>query len=286
MSTTCETCRPACPSPFARVVVSYLVRGGTTVAWSLQPSFLVQRPHVFSLEVGQSLNPAAGDWEQVGAPVTDVYSAVDGVQRQFAKGRWQAYRVKLIAGGQTYYSEPTALAGTLSRYDWNIAREFFRLELVRMRAFAGQEGYLLKRRVTGERCPACLDTQTQECRNPACEVCYGTGFRCGYFYPMHCVWADFDPRSYYTNQSDRGMVNDVVVKARMTNIWMLEAYDVWVNRKTDDRYHIHRVSDVAEVRGVPIAASVEMRLAAATDPIYAVTIPAQTEPVLASGRRI
>ena len=113
-----------------------------------------------------------------------------------------------------------------------------------MRLHAGQEGYMLKRRISGVPCPVCLDHQTREVRDPACPVCWGTGWECGYFFPMSCVWADMDPKTYHT-------------------------------KKTDDRFYVHSVQNVLEVKGVPLVADVELRLAPASDPIYDLPIPQQ-----------
>ena len=58
---------------------------------------------------------------------------------------------------------------------------------------------------------------------------------------------------------------------------LLQETDVWVNRETDDRYYIHSIQDVAEIRGVPLIANVEMRPAPYTDIAYTIPIPQQDE---------
>lgn len=286
MSNICSTCLPTCSAPFERVVVSWLIRGGTRVYWSLKSTFTDPMPYEFQLQVSQAKNQNADDWTDVGAPVTNQYAAVDGEQRIFGKIRWNFYRVQLTTVNGVYYSEPTGIEGTLSKRDWRIARELIRQELLRMRQYAGQQGYLLKRRITGQPCPVCLDALTNEVRDPYCPTCFGTGFYCGYFFPIDCVWADIDPRTYHIQQTkSRGTTADIVVKARMLNTWMLSEEDIWVNKVTDDRYYIHTVQHVAEIRGVPIAANVEMRPAPASDPVYAIEIPDQLQDYTDMARR-
>jgi hypothetical protein len=56
---------------------------------------------------------------------------------------------------------------------------------------------------------------------------------------------------------------------------LIDEKDIWVSRKTDDRYYIHAIQDVAEIRGVPLVANVEMRPAPFTDVIYSIPIPQQ-----------
>jgi hypothetical protein len=210
-----------------------------------------------------------------------MYCAIDSTQRNYAKLNRTHYRIKLRTRLSTYYSLPTGMMGTLLPRDWRIAREILRQELVRMRQHAGQKGFLLKRRVTGEKCPTCLDYQTDEIRDPNCPDCWGTGFKCGYFFPVDCIWADIDPKTYHVELAqDRGTINDIVVRARMINTWMLSEEDIWINEATDERYYVHSVQNVAEMRGIPIAAKVELRPAPATDVAYDIEIPQQTEALI------
>ena len=58
---------------------------------------------------------------------------------------------------------------------------------------------------------------------------------------------------------------------------LLQETDVWVSRETDDRYYIQKIQDIAEIRGVPLVANVELRPAPYTDIIYTVAIPQQDE---------
>lgn len=281
MPSNCDTSCPVslCASPFDRVVVSRLIRGGTAVFWELVPSFNDPAPLTFTLQVGTTANQDADDWADVGLPVVGQYFAVDGDQRLYGKDHWTYYRVKLETTLGTYYSDPTNGMGTMNRHDWRLAREIVRKELVAHRG-ASQLGYLLKRRVTGQRCPKCLDHMTQEVRNPACPVCYGTGYRCGYYYPMACVWANMSPRTRRTELDGgqgRGTINDVVVQARMTLTDLLNEDDVWVNKATDDRYYVHKIQHVAEWRGVPLVGQVELRPIPFSSIIYDIEIPGQLD---------
>lgn len=275
----CRPCPPRCETVFDRVVVSYLVRGGTRVMWTLLPTFTDPDPLLFQLQVGETANPDADDWEDVGLPVENVYTAHDPEQRAWGTVNVAHYRVKLTTQRGVYYSDPVSSAGTVSRRDWRLAREVFRQRSVAYRyGPGGQRGYLLKRRWTGQRCPRCTDPMTQEVRDPACPVCFGTGFTCGYYYPVGCVWATIRPRGRRTTLDSgqgRGTVDDVVVTAEMLMTELLDEGDVWVNAATDDRYYVHQVNDIAEVRGVPLVAEVELRLAPFTDVVYSIPIPDQ-----------
>ncbi len=77
------------------------------------------------------------------------------------------------------------------------------------------------------------------------------------------------------DQATRGTVQDIVISGRMLMLPLINEQDIWVSRKTDDRYYIHSIQDVAEIRGVPLVANVEMRPAPFTDVIYQIPIPQQ-----------
>jgi hypothetical protein len=277
---SCQPCLPVCDSVFERVVTSLLVRGGSQIFYTLKPTFVDKPPYSFQLQVGGTASNDSDDWIDIGASVSDALVLVDGEQRDFSKLRKTFYRIKLVTHtGAVYYSDPTGTMGTMEHRWWRIARGRLRQELVAMRKGpGGQMGYLLKRRITGIPCPVCTDPLTNEVRNPACPVCFSTGFWCGYFYPIACVWASMSPRTYHTNlDPQRGTTCDVVVKAHMANTWMLDERDIWICKSSDDRYFIHSVKNTNEFRGVPISADVELRLAPATSPIYGIKIPDQLE---------
>jgi len=266
---------PQCENIFDRVHVCYLIKGGTRVMWDLLPEFCDPHPYTFQLQVGMSGNPWADDWQNVGLPVVNSFYAIDGEQRVWGKTNWTHYRVKLMTARGTYYSEPTNGMGVLSRRDWRLAKEIVRQETLRHR-YASCDGFLLKKREGGVPCYQCTDLQTDEILDPDCEVCFGTGYQGGYYYPMDGVWCDIAPktkRKELDNQGQRGVILDIVVSGRMLMLPLIQEYDVWVGAKTDDRYYIHRIQDVAEIRCVPLVANVELRPAPFTDVIYTIPIP-------------
>lgn len=271
-------CRPECRSVFDRVSVSYLIRGATRVMWELLDTYTDPRPLEFQLQVGRTNNPLADDWEDVGLPVVDQYFALDDEQRVFGKMNWTHYRVRVTSSLSVAYSLPVAGTGILDRRDWRIARDIVRQRKLAFRVGpAGQRGYLLKRRWSGERCPLCLDHQTQQVRNPDCASCYGTGFKCGYYFPLSCVWAELEPktRHTHTDMQFRGTVDDIAVRATVIMTELLSEMDIFVADKTDDRYFVHEIQHIAEVRGVPLIASVGLRPVPYSSVIYEIVIPDQ-----------
>jgi len=246
------------------------------VIWDVLSDFADPLPWVFTLQVGRTANPDADDWEDVGAPMENATYAIDGEQRMWGKTQQTHYRVKLETSEDTYYSDPVNGMGILSHRDWRLAREIVRKERLRGN-LAASDGYLLKRRISGAKCTQCLEFQTEEVAIPDCEMCWGTGFQCGYYYPMGCIWAAIRPetRRLHVDGQARGPVNDIVVTARMLMLPLIDSLDVWVNAKTDDRYYVHSIQHVAEMRGVPLVGEVELRPAPFSDVVYSIEIPQQ-----------
>lgn len=271
----CVSCDPV----FDRVVVSHIINGPTRILWELLPEFTDPGPLEFQLQAGTTNNNDADDWADVGLPVTDQYSATDDEQRVWGKTNFTHYRVVLTTSVGTYVSAPESGMGVLDRRSWRLARDMVRSKRKAMRVGdAGQRGYLLKRRWTGQDCPTCLDYQTKEVRNPQCPDCYGTGKKCGYYYPMSCVWAELAPRAHRTELDGgqgRGTINDIKVQSSMLMVDLLSEDDIWVADRTDDRYFIHNVQHIEEMRGVPILANVELRLVPFTHIAYSIPIPDQ-----------
>lgn len=269
----CNTCDPV----FDRVVVSHIITGPTRVMWDLLPEFTDAGPLEFQLQVGTTNSNDADDWEDVGLPVVDQYFALDDEQRVWGKTNFTHYRVVLTTSNGVYYSAPEGGLGVLDRRSWRLARDMARSKKTAMRVGdAGQRGFFLKRRWTGADCPVCLDFQTREVRNPQCLTCYGTGKKCGYYYPTSCVWAEMSPRARRTHLTDpRATTNDVVVTASMLMVDLMDEEDIWVSEKTDDRYFVHEVQHTEEMRGVPILANVSLRLVPFTHVAYAIPIPDQ-----------
>jgi hypothetical protein len=273
----CEPCTDQCELVFDRVVVSHLIQGPTRVMWELTDTFTEPGPFEFQLQAGKTANPDADDWEDVGLPVVDQYFALDADQRVWGKLDWTHYRVALTTPAGTHVSAPVGGMGVLDRRDWRLARDMVRQRKVAFRVGpGGQKGYLLKRRWAGADCPVCLDHQTKEVRNPDCPDCFGTGKKCGYYYPMSCVFAELDPKTRHTHlDRQRGTVDDIAVRSTMLMTELLGEMDVFVADRTDDRYYVHEVQHTAEMRGVPIVASVSLRPIPFSSPIYGIAIPDQ-----------
>ena len=279
----CNTTDPACDqnlcdSVFERVVVSWQQAGGTTVYWELRPDFYDAGPYTFQLQVGDTGLGQAVDWINVGSTVVDTFSKQDDEQRSFGIVRYAHYRVKLVTTVGTYYSTPVRFDGALDAESRRLLGYLYRQEQIKFRRnMNAQLGLLLKRRISGKPCPRCINPETGDTMDQQCDVCLGTRYQCGYYYPLGCVWAKLNPQSSEIDVDEkvRGAYAEVVVSGSMLMIPMITSYDVWVNLRTDDRYYLHDVKHTKEVRGVAVLGDVEFRLAPTTDIIYSLVIPQQ-----------
>ena len=95
---------------------------------------------------------------------------------------------------------------------------------------------------------------------------------------MACIWCDLSPysgRRHIDDDATRGTVTDLIMQGRMLMMPIVEPLDVWISRRTDDRYYVQSIQDVAEIRGVPLIGNLQMRPAPFTDVIYNIPIPQQ-----------
>jgi len=271
----CVICGPRCEWIFERLRAWPIIKGGTRVEWVIHPRFSDPKPYTFQLQFGRTGNPMADDWTDVGLSVVDTYFAFDDTKRVYGNFQWTHYRVILSTSLGTYASKPQDLYGSLPRRQWRIAREIERAELLRLRKEAGQEGYLLKRRLFGNAC-SCLDPQTKELNNPQCPICYGTGYEVGYYPPYPCFYAELGlsgTDSKLDNGQARGTINDAGrTWARMINSPQIFSRDVWVDRDTDFRWEIHSIANIAEVTGLPVIVKAEVRRLPFSHPVYTIDI--------------
>jgi len=270
-------CRDECEWIFDRVLIYPLVVGGTRVEWNLHPRFSDPGPYIFQLQYSPTGTQEADDWESVGLPSVNSYYAYDDVQRLYGKSNWVHYRVTASTPLGIYVSKPQRATGVLRFRDWMLAREILRMERLRLRLAAGQEGYILKAKNFGEVHEPCVDSITDEVTNSTCNTCYGTGFVGGYFEPTECSYAELPPTSSHVQlDATRGTVDDEIrVAARMLAIPRLMEGDVWIDRDTDHRWAVHSITNLVEMRGVPLISSVELRLIPFSNVIYQFAIPNQ-----------
>lgn len=250
--------RSAGCSVFQQVSVDFMVAGVSRITWELQNNFTGPKPWSFQLQVGNTANPLADDWLDVGPSVTNTFVAEDQERRAFGKQMVTHYRVVLTDGNSTvYYSQPATTLGNLSTHDWIIAREHIRQENLRLQEFAGQNGYLLKRRRHGTLCPRCLDPYTGDVLDSTCGICKGTRFTHGYYRAIPCQFADLTNTSQEEDFSNDAAGWSMPTHNKLQGVFVgtvqLETGDLFVDAASDMRYFISIDSVLVRVRGVPVS---------------------------------
>lgn len=266
---------------FDRVKVDFLARGGATVSWAFGILFTDPGPFSCQLQYGETGDPQAADWTNVGAPENNVFSLQDPTQRAFGRQSTAHYRVVVTGALGTYTSLPAHVYGILNRHDWLIAREVVRAESLRLRIGVGLSGWLFKRIHHGATpdpsnpATAVTDYLTGEVTQPRNAGTVGTEFTNGYYTPVP-FYVDMSPTSHEEkNDTNRGTVDDagLVVSGRVIMNPEVAYGDVFVADTSDRRYFFRRIQHVSEWRGVPIVASCELRLAPASDVSYTLSKP-------------
>jgi hypothetical protein len=281
---TSTPCALDCDQVFMRLRVRPTMQHGTWVEWLLDPRFADPLPHRYQLQVGHTGSNLSNDWIDVGLPGLNAAVLQDDQQRVFGKTQWTHYRVRLATPLGLYYSRPTHCWGDLNHRDWQLVQARERQWRVQLeKTVRGQQGYLLKRRLTGEQPElgkGVLDYGTMEIVNPQAASTLGTEFVGGYYEPIPCLSGELTPLSRH-EQLDagvaRGTVNDETqVAATMLAVPQLDTQDVWVDKAKDFRWEIFGIKHAEEIRGVPVVVTAHMRLLPFNHVVYSKSIPGQT----------
>ena len=260
--------------PFRRVSVDNLVDSQARIWWQIEPTFQEIGPYVFQLQVGSSDLDEAIDWQNVGPPITNGFTATDPIRRERGSVLTTYYRVTLTTPNATYVSPAASVNGELNDKDWLMAREILRKEKLR-HGKVSINGYLIKALRYGRPCPRCLDPMTREPTDNSCAVCLGTGFERGFHpaVPLQC-W-DLTPQIIDETQDIRlkgTSRENAYVMARVIGYPALNNYDVWVNGQTNERWLLREIKVAAAIRGVPLIYEVRMGLVPFHNGIYKLSL--------------
>jgi hypothetical protein len=260
-------------SVFTKFEIYHKTRGGTLVAWEINRMFNLPAPWSFQLMASRS---GVGDWVLV-ATAVDTFVAEDLNQWVYGKAPRLFYKVVLTTGdSQEFESCTKQILSNLSDHDLQVVNEILRKEDLNNMGYAGQCGYLYKRRIWGTKCPVCLDYDSEEVKKSHCTTCFGTGFTGGYFSPV-CYWVKPSTagisRRKTTVPEGQSIIHDRVWPVRGINCPWLDTGDIWVDFDNDRRYVVQSVQEVL-YRSTPIIFDpIELRLAPSTDIIYNLVRP-------------
>jgi hypothetical protein len=258
---------------FRRVAVDFMTLGGARIQWELEPRFHALEPFTYQLQTAES-DVAGANWTNAGPPVTNVFSVIDPTRRAYGKELNVFYRVKLTTFlGEEYTSPAAAVLGNLDIRSWRWAREFVRKEMLRLKNLhVGIDGVLLKTKRSGTPCPTCLDPFTTEVTDSGCPDCYGTRWLGGYYAPVPAIFGDVNQGNRYFQRdlSGEGMVNPDAQEGMFLALPFLSTGDIWINKDTDNRFHVHEIKVRVHLAGVPILTYVQLRTIPTDNVVYTV----------------
>lgn len=230
---------------------SVLTLQRVTVAWAMEQSFIQPGPWTFTLQRGYA--PTETQWEDI-ATCVDQPWLYDNRPTVNLIDTPVYYRIKLVDGnGVTYYSQVQNSTAYWNRYDWSLAKEIIRKETLLLRKKTGVNGWLLKRRYFGERCPVCTNPVTGQVETSSCVVCYGTGIVGGY-YPGFDYWVTMNATQRMRKLTgEQGIVTATIESVRALAYPVAEGNDVWVHGQTNTRYFISSdTKTIARHRGIDL----------------------------------
>lgn len=266
---------------FKRIQIVTQPLGGSFIAWELFSNFKAPGPFHFYADFGRS---GTTEWEPLSSdPVVDACFTVDPARRYYDHLADFSYRVRLVLpnlqdneGNCTVHiSQPQQANGLWSKRDWLLAREIARKEYLyqRKRTNLTAVGILLKRRRWGVVCEDCKEFDTGEVQARWCPNCYGTGFEGGFFKGVDfTVTMDAPWQREFKRHPQKSMTNNIIRHGRAVAYPYVDSDDIYVRKDNGERYYVHAIRQEAEVGGIPVVVSIELRLAPSTDLAYTVPL--------------
>jgi hypothetical protein len=268
---------------FRRVSVEHLVRGRTSVTWSLLPGFCDPDPWDAKLQWGHTGNPDASDWADVAPYARDAGLLVDATPRDDLGTAWRLhYRVVLRTPLAEYTSRPAPALGPMQLRKWLEIQAIVRKERLRMRRADAARGWLLKRKREGT-IPDPADTGKAvtsflggEISNSRRASTAGTAYLGGYYAPIPFD-VDFTPAGTHerVEPQARGTVDDTQLRQRGRFVCdpLVASLDAFVAAGSDERFYIHEIDYLMIVGRRPVIATGDFRLAPRSDVLYGVAVP-------------
>jgi hypothetical protein len=249
-----------------RVEIAPNYARGFTFAWTVSREFADPAPWYFWVERGET---PSGPWTAFSPRIVQAYGYQDTRRLLVPKDPQLYFRVKLTTPNGTYYSDVRSPYGDLARTEFLQAREIMRTEVVQAQKKAGILGQVWLKSIFGPVCSSCVDPVTGTVTNPDCKQCFGTGRQPGYHGP-YPVWMVFSPRqrNKHMKPDEMGPHEDYVHSVRLIGSPVLKKDDVIVDPNSDRRYYVNDVTNVMELRRIPLVQQLEAREAPTTEQIY------------------
>ena len=215
-----------------------------------------------------------GDWTTLNPdiPVTDncVYQDMEQRRYNMVSDIW--YRVRLVLSDpegiledEEEISVPAQLQGSLSDRAFLLGRAMLSGFYKDLRKGGGQQGFLMKKKIWGDKCPECTGFDLETVINGHCPVCYGTGIVGGYYEGIEFWIKPSTVQSRARTESPIGTMDDYSITAECAAYPWIDADDIWMDAKTGERFLVKAISHVSELERKPIILKLQLDRLAATD---------------------
>ena len=256
-------------TPITEFSVSPTYYTGFKYTWNVNTTLSDPLPWIFTIE--QSETP----YEKFGAispGLVNLYQYQEITRRMISKDGVLHFRLKMVTPVATYYSEVIDPHAQLSKSDFLIVRKIMHDEYIGQRNMVGVTVDYWVRSSFGPVC-TCVDPITKDVLNSDCPLCYGVGRQPGYHGP-YTTWCTFSPVQKQKGLADdnSGPASNYAITGRLTAVSELKKDDVIVDKTNGRCYYIDAISNVAELRRIPIAQNVVLKQIPTSSPIYKLAI--------------
>jgi hypothetical protein len=258
--------------PFLSVKTTPNYDKGHLVQWWINPTFTAPAPYTFKVSAFQDPTVEEVLWTK---DAGENFMLLDDskIRQNFADG--YAYQIELTTGdGKVYLSKKTDLGGgELTRHKYLNAAEMVRKEWVRLR-FAGQFGYLLRRKMYSAAALNEVDPVTGEPIVDNKEGSFGVGHEDGYFPPtlMKFSLEAFQQKLDY-HPEGRGPTYNEMIMVRTVAYPYITPHDIIVTRE-GRRYYVDDVDETHYPGSFfTLKQNCKCHLIANTDTVYAIGVP-------------
>jgi len=258
-----------CDYIFQDVIVTPAREGGTLVQWQLSSHIRDEGDYLFTLQVGNAGVSDPKAWKDVETKV-DACHFIDRIRRLPGAYSFTHYRLKLETSEAVYFSRPIHTFGKLNYADYQQYKAIIRTEGIQLASNDGTRGTLLKRKISGRKCPRCIDFGTGEVKDGNCKFCYGTGWIGGYYEPIPCFYINLQPMgsTIKAEVEMQGQVADTQSVGRAIASPILISGDVWVSGESSERFRIMQLKHLVEMRGIPVVYQVGLERIPFSDVVY------------------
>lgn len=106
--------------------------------------------------------------------------------------------------------------------------------------YSGEPTFILKKKVTGTRCPECWSEFRQQRLKTQCDTCHGAGFSDGYYYPIQVQVAyEANPKKSNLEETTEDVTN--YLQCRLSNYPLVRPKDIIINIGSYKRFIIVKV---------------------------------------------